>query len=366
MNTTESIKFSTLHSEELLPNLPIHGPDEKIKDSSSYYEKILIDSPERSEGADPSPATDDHSPQISPQMGEIIHQKMAIIIDTRFDKLMENVINNFMFFLKPRGWGLTVISHPKYENEIRTKFPYCIFGIIEDELTYMDENQIPNITIQTYNKILMSPFFWNNLHGEHLLFFQKDCIMYNMFDDIFMNYDFAGANTYFPHIQTFFNGMINGGFSLRKKSAMLECSQQITCETINNYIRNMKIMLPSQNMIKQSSFSNTNLQLYDNYTIDNINEDIFFTFACEILQKKMPDVFIRNRLSIEFVEYMYYDIFPETNNLPAVYHGWNKNYHGLEMAKYLVSFSPYFAQNWKIDGRSENGSRLKILRSETK
>ena len=58
-----------------------------------------------------------------------------------------------------------------------------------------------------------------------------------------MSYDFAGANTYFPHIQTFFNGMINGGFSLRKKTAMIECCQKINCDVINNYISNMKNML---------------------------------------------------------------------------------------------------------------------------
>jgi hypothetical protein len=385
---TENGNSQPLHIDESLDTEQIIKCPVFYKEphnSSSYYESILRDSQPRNEEGDqnyvaskPNQLTEDYCQKMyvaTPNVEEIINQKMAIIIDTRFDELMENVINNFMFFLKPRGWGLTIISHLKYENEIRTKFPYCIFGKIEDDLIYIDENNIPNITIQTYNKILMSPFFWNNLNGEHLLLFQKDCVMYNMFDDIFMNYDFAGANTYFPHIQTFFNGMMNGGFSLRKKSAMLECCQKISCDIINNYIRNMKKILSYtsfentlsnsyQNIIKHN-FLNTNLQIYDNYMSDNINEDIFFTFACEILQKKMPDVFIRNRLSIEFVEHMYFDIFPETTNLPAVYHGWNHNYHSIKMAKYLVSFSSYF-QNCQ-DGNEEkinefSGERSNIVR----
>jgi hypothetical protein len=73
------------------------------------------------------------------------------------------------------------------------------------------------------------------------------------------------------------------------------------------------------------------------WKIENINEDIFFTFACEILQKKMPDIEHRKRLSIEFEETIYYDILPTPNNIPAVYHGWNKNYHSIDIAKYFIS-----------------------------
>ena len=316
------------------------------------------------------------------------HIKLAVIIDTRYDKLMENVIDNFMFFMNPQGWNLMVISHPKYEFKIKERFPFCIFGKIEEDLIFYDENQIPNISIKTYNRILLSPYFWNSLQGEYIAIFQKDCIMYNMFDDIFLNYDFAGASTYLPQFQTFFNGMINGGFSLRKKSTMLECLEKVNCQTINNYINNLTGLLkyikikensinqnvkedhfsklifdkssnlPSQTTANWSSPTMEIPNIYNNYTIENINEDIFFSFACEILQKKIPDIEHRKRLSIEFEEPIYYNIVPNKNNLPAVYHGWNKNYHSVNAAKYFVSFSPYFSSNNKF---GEDITETKIL-----
>ena len=92
----------------------------------------------------------------------------------------------------------------------------------------------------------------------------------------------------------------------------------------------------------------------EEWNMENMNEDIFFTFACEILQKKMPDMEHRKRLSIEFEESIYFNIVPNENNIPAVYHGWNKNYHSIDAAKYFMSFSPYFRQSIEIDCRSSN------------
>ena len=332
-------------------------PQQSIHNSELYYKNLILNQSKLSKLTNYS--------EVSPLFCE---DKLAVIIDTRFDELMENVINNFMFFMKPRGWNLMVISHLKYELQIKEKYPFCIFGKIEEDLIFYDENQIPNISIQTYNRILLSPYFWNSLQGEHIAIFQKDCIMYNMFDEIFLNYDFAGANTYLPQIQTFFNGMINGGFSLRKKSTMLECLEKINCQIINNYISTMKHVfnLPSldtenkeqlKEVLNENKFcenevdakepfsvdckeESKNKNIFDKYNLENINEDIFFSFACEILQKKIPDIEHRKKLSIEFENPIYFNIVPD--NLPAVYHGWNKNYHSLDAAKYFVSFSPYF------------------------
>lgn len=331
-------------------------PKQSIHSSELYYKNLILNQSILSKLTNYT--------EESHTLGEGNHnqEKLAVIMDTRFDDLMENVINNFMFFMKPRGWNLMIISHSKYESQIREKYPFCIFGKIEEDLIFYDENQIPNISIQTYNRILLSPYFWNSLQGEHIAIFQKDCIMYNMFDEIFLNYDFAGANTYLPHIQTFFNGMINGGFSLRKKTTMLECLEKINCQKINNYISTMKKFLnfstlnfpPQSTDIFSSSstlFSGENVNcesiaknnnIYDKYTLENINEDVFFSFACEILQKKIPDIENRKKLSIEFENSIYFNTVPNKDNLPAVYHGWNKNYHSLDAAKYFISFSPYF------------------------
>ena len=36
--------------------------------------------------------------------------KLAIIIDPRYDDLMEAVIENFMYLMNPLGWNLLVVS----------------------------------------------------------------------------------------------------------------------------------------------------------------------------------------------------------------------------------------------------------------
>jgi len=55
----------------------------------------------------------------------------------------------------------------------------------------------------------------------------------------------------------------------------------------------------------------------------------------------MPDFIHRQKLSIEFEEDLYINTFPTV--FPAVYHGWNKNYHGKEIANIFLSKSPYFS-----------------------
>lgn len=257
-----------------------------------------------------------------------LSNKTAVIVDPRYDELMESVIKNFMYYMGPKDWNLLIISSSIYKNKIQETFPNALFLKIDESMIYYDSELIPNINIATYNKIFLSQQFWDSMPTEHIAIFQKDCIMFKMFDESFLNYDFAGANVYVPRTKTFFSGTINGGFSLRKKSAMLDCLKKIDIQKINNYIKQMKTILPENNSFIQTEYDSS------------LNEDVFFIFACEILQKTMPDIYNRINLSIEFEEMIYYNIVPE--NGAAVYHGWNKNYHSANVAKHFLSKSEYF------------------------
>ena len=62
------------------------------------------------------------------------------------------------------------------------------------------------------------------------------------------------------------------------------------------------------------------------------NEDVFFTYACEMLHKNIPDVIHRSFLAIEAI----YN--PDT----CVYHGWHYNYHSIELAQHLLNKSIIF------------------------
>lgn len=254
--------------------------------------------------------------------------KIAVIVDSRYDELMEAVIKNFMYYMDSKEWNLLIVSSEKYKTQICETFPNALFLQIDENMIYYDDNQIPNMSISTYNNLFISKQFWDMIPVEHIAIFQKDCIMFTMFDESFLQYDFAGANVYIPRTKTFFNGTINGGFSLRKKSVMLECIEKIDIYKINGYITKMKTILPENNSLIQSEYDS------------NMNEDVFFIFACEMLQKTMPDIYNRIQLSIEFEETIYYNIIPEKS--PAIYHGWNKNYHSENMANYFLSKSEYF------------------------
>ena len=85
-------------------------------------------------------------------------EKVAIIMDPRYDNIMVGVIKNFMHHLNPHGWNLVIITHEKYVDSI--EFPgSMVLGISEKRIKYKDDE--PNIDIATYNEILMSKEFWD-------------------------------------------------------------------------------------------------------------------------------------------------------------------------------------------------------------
>jgi len=246
--------------------------------------------------------------------------KLAIIIDPRFDKIMEAVIRNFMYFMNPEGWNLLIISYSGYESQIKEIFPNSIFHKIPDEYIYMDENDMPNITLETYNNICCDKEFWESIPFENIAIFQKDCIMFRMFDNYFSDlFDYSGANYYRPNHLAYYYGGINGGFSLRKKQTMIDCLEKISWEDINNY---------RQSVIQKNPLINNQTD----HLMDTTNEDVFYTYACEMLFKRVPDRVHRSFLAIE----------ADGNINTCVFHGWTTEYHSIEFTKTILSNSQLF------------------------
>jgi hypothetical protein len=136
--------------------------------------------------------------------------------------------------------------------------------------------------------------------------------MFKPFLPHFLLYDYAGSNYLYGKAPII--GGINGGFSIRKRKTMIECIEKITWEDINEYRKTHKYAT-------------------DNKEITYYNEDIFFTHACEILCKIVPDIFNRTFLCIEN------DFNPET----SVHHGWNKCYARYSHISILLNNSPLFS-----------------------
>jgi hypothetical protein len=255
--------------------------------------------------------------------------KTAVIVDPRFDNVMEAVILNFMHFMAPKGWNLLIVSWSGYEAIIKERFPSCLFYKIDDTMIEMDQYNIPNISIYSYNNIFLNANLWECIPGEHIAIFQKDCIMFHMFDEYFCLYDFAGANYYSQDHVTLYTGGINGGFSLRKKQAMIECLSKITIKDINAYRQKLNWISPERNF-----------GMFTAGERDLINEDIYFTYACEMLHKVMPDKLTRSYLAIE----------ADFNDETCIHHGWNKSYHSFEAAMHLLSNSEFFKKYMVILG----------------
>ena len=241
-------------------------------------------------------------------------KKVAIIVEPRFDLITEHVIYNFMHFLNPLGFNLLIISYSGYHKMIEQKYPYAFVLDIGEGHIIFDSSGNPNIDIHSYNMIFMDPLLWKTIPGETAVIFQRDCIMFREFSEHFLLYDYAGSN-YLINLSPIFGG-INGGFSIRKTATMIECLEKITWKDIEEYRKSSKYSTCA------------------NEPLSNMHEDIFFTHACEILCKKVPDIYSRTFLCIEN------DFNPNT----AVHHGWNKQYISYENVMSLLKASSLFSR----------------------
>ena len=264
--------------------------------------------------------------------------KLALIIDPRLDEITMGVIKNFMHFMCPAGWNFMFMTYDGHRDTVYSHFPTCIFQAIEDKYIQM-ENGMPNMNIESYNEILLSYKLWGDIipaKYQTVCIFQRDCIMYRMFSSEFENYAFAGANFYdhvnsdiFWKCTSFYNGGINGGFSIRNRQTMCICLSAIQKESIQEYRRiQMQVLMSRfEAQYKISQKRETDIM----FGIQN--EDVYFTNACEILGFHMPDILHRSKLAIET------DMVENT----AVYHGWDKGYQTYKDALSLLKDTELFA-----------------------
>ena len=97
---------------------------------------------------------------------------------------------------------------------------------------------------------------------------------------------------------------------------MLNCLKYITWETIELYRKN-------------------NYTCDQFFPIEKRNEDVFFTYACEILHYPLPQLPYHKQLATESEFYLGTSIF----------HGWTKTgYQMEEWAREILSYSPFFSK----------------------
>lgn len=138
--------------------------------------------------------------------------RVAIIIETREIPHLKWVINNIKYYT---GWDVILFNNKNLVD--------CDCEIVN--LNY-DMDHVK------YNNLLKDVSFWNSFDQEHILIFQSDSFMLKSGIDDYLNYDYVGApwnwandpsfkDRRYKDLSIFRNGG-NGGFSLRKKSVMID------------------------------------------------------------------------------------------------------------------------------------------------
>ena len=169
-----------------------------------------------------------------------MHELAAVIVDTRRLSLYQ-VITEHLFYL-PKYTKLYIFSSE--DNRHLQEMLNCEFHVVEIN------------DIKGYNKLLKSKNFWNKIKEENILIFQEDSRLLREGIEDFYKYDYVGAAwDFYPFVG-------NGGLSFRHKSAMLKVLE--VCNPEND-----------------------------------INEDVYFAWGCNVLKLNLAPVHVANKFSCE-------------------------------------------------------------------
>lgn len=164
----------------------------------------------------------------------------AVIIEPRQHKALSFVIHNILENL-PDEWCILVF-HGNENKDFVEEILQMLYAFKHRILSPI-QLDITNLTIYQYNKMLVNSNFYKCIPTEIFLIFQTDTMILHqnrhLIND-FLKYDYVGA--------PWRNGCVgNGGFSLRRKSKMIEI-----CEKVPhfNYYFNEDVYFSLQKLIK--------------------------------------------------------------------------------------------------------------------
>lgn len=106
---------------------------------------------------------------------------------------------------------------------------------------------IENLTTSLYSLLLMQISFWDLFHGEKLLIYQEDSLLFHNKIEPFLNYDYIGAPWSKEQDDNIYH-VGNGGFSLRSREKM----KQVLLNYSPNNIKPGKSTLNFMNKTKSS------------------------------------------------------------------------------------------------------------------
>ena len=153
----------------------------------------------------------------------------AIIIEPRKHKALQFVVKNILDNLNS-SWKVIIfhgnLNKEYVENIVNNLQQY------KDRITIKSLNK-DNLSLGDYNAILTSKEFYDNIISEMFLVFQTDSMINPRNKDKindFMQYDYVGA-PWIGENNAIKGNVGNGGFSLRRKSKMLEIIDKVPYAT---------------------------------------------------------------------------------------------------------------------------------------
>lgn len=193
---------------------------------------------------------------------DLARDNVAVIVEPRKHPLLIPIIRTVMALLDD-SWNLTVFHGTENAEYIRKGLPGWRFRMIS--------MGVPNISADEHNKLLITTKFWEAIKEENLLIFQTDSCLLRRGVESFIGNNFIGAETLNPYELTPGGVGLNGGLSLRKRSAMLKTSK-VPTEKISEWRKSV-----GKNDLPSIVYSG------------KIAEDVFHWHALEMLGMKLPD-----------------------------------------------------------------------------
>jgi hypothetical protein len=210
----------------------------------------------------------------------MVYTYTAIIVEPRKHKALEFVLRNACECLS-NDWGIVLFHGTKNIDYSKT---------IVDTLNTTFHNRISTVNLEVdnldqmeYSKLFATKsILYDFIPTELFLVFQTDSMIFKEYTFLleeFLEYDYVGSpwliTAYVPTKECHFIG--NGGFSLRRKSKMLEIIEHTDWNTIDSFIYKMEdiffskynpsIPLEKPNHLKARTFC-----------VDEVFSDV--SFAC--------------------------------------------------------------------------------------
>lgn len=134
----------------------------------------------------------------------VMNNKALVYIDARPVFWTETIVKEAIRVLGP-SWNVYIVETPSAYRSNREAFDDCKVNFVTLSME--------NIVRDDYSCILKTPDFWRLFSEEHLLIFQSDSLILRPFPPSLLEYDYMGAPCG--------DGIMNGGTSLRRRSAMI-------------------------------------------------------------------------------------------------------------------------------------------------